>query len=175
MNNNSMVQRTYQAFTYLSRRVSRLMREQLSPCPITVQQCYALESLMDGPKSMSTLAEDVAIHQSTLTRIVEKLEKQGLVERTRKVNNQRMVVVQITETGKQIHDQLHQESLKIISALLDQIPVSQRENLLCALEAVVKLIDPENQTFRSVMNSCCNTDMIAGIMPMKKAGHESAG
>ncbi|MBA4368816.1 MAG: hypothetical protein C0403_14410 [Desulfobacterium sp.] len=143
------------------------MRAQLSPCPITVQQCYALESLMEGHKSMNSLAEDVAIHQSTLTRIVEKLEKQGLVTRTRKTDNQRMVTVQITETGKQIHDQLYQESLKIIATLLDQVPTAQHETLVGALETVVNLIDPENQAFRSAMEICCATNIIGDILPMK--------
>ncbi len=167
MKNKPLAQRTYHAFTYLSRRVGRLMRAQLSPCPITVQQCYTLESLMEGPKSMNALAEDVAIHQSTLTRIVEKLEKQGLVARTRKTDNQRVVTVQITEPGKRIHDQLYQESLKIVATLLDEIPKAQQEILVGALETVVKLIDPENQAFRKAMNTCCATSTIADILPMK--------
>jgi DNA-binding MarR family transcriptional regulator len=57
------------------------MREQLFCGPVTVQQCYTLEALRDGPKSMSALAAEVALHQSTLTRIVEKLEKQNLLSR----------------------------------------------------------------------------------------------
>ncbi len=167
MKNTNLAQRAYHAFTYLSRRVSRLMREQLSPCPITVQQCYALESLMQGPKSMNTLAEDVAIHQSTLTRIVEKLEKQGLVERTRKVDNQRMVEVQITVTGRQVHQQLYRESLQMVSALMDQVPKDQHETLISALETVVRLVDPENPTFRNAMASCCASNSFFERPPVK--------
>ena len=62
MDPKDVSKRAYQAFTQLSRRMNWLMRQQLSACPITVQQCYALESLMEGPKSMNALASDVAVH-----------------------------------------------------------------------------------------------------------------
>ena len=103
MENKQLVERSRQSFTRLARFINQLMREQLFCGPVTVQQCYTLEALIDGPKSMSALAAEVALHQSTLTRIVEKLEKQNLLSRRRKESNQRTVEVQITEAGKQVH------------------------------------------------------------------------
>jgi DNA-binding MarR family transcriptional regulator len=90
------------------------MRAQFFCGPVTVQQCYTLEALNDGPKSMSALAAEVALHQSTLTRIVEKLEKQNLLVRRRKENNQRTVEVQITNAGKQVHALLEAQSSQMI-------------------------------------------------------------
>jgi DNA-binding MarR family transcriptional regulator len=97
MERKQLVEKSRQSFTRLARFINQLMREQLFCGPVTVQQCYTLEALTDGPKSMSTLAAEVALHQSTLTRIVDKLEKQNLLTRRRKENNQRTVEVQITE------------------------------------------------------------------------------
>jgi DNA-binding MarR family transcriptional regulator len=100
MAQKQLVKRSRQSFTRLARFINQLMREQLGCGPVTVQQCYTLEALMDGPKSMKSLAAEVALHQSTLTRVVEKLEKQNLVQRRRLAHNQRSVEVQITEAGK---------------------------------------------------------------------------
>ena len=119
MAQKQLVKRSRKSFTRLARFINQLMREQLFCGPVTVQQCYTLEALVDGPKTMNALAAEVALHQSTLTRIVEKLEKQKLVRRQRMENNQRSVEVQITETGKQTHLFLEQAGEQMISELLD--------------------------------------------------------
>jgi len=103
MAQKKLVKRSRQSFTRLARFFNQLMREQLGCGPVTVQQCYTLEALADGPLSMKDLAGEVALHQSTLTRVVEKLEKQNLVQRTRKSDNQRSVEVRLTDAGKQTY------------------------------------------------------------------------
>ena len=113
-----------------------------------------LEALIDGPKSMKALAADVALHQSTLTRIVEKLEKQNLLIRRRKENNQRSVEVQITEAGKQVHTLLEAQSSQMISELLDLIPQNRRVAVVEAMEELANLLDPENEAFQKLLKGC---------------------
>jgi DNA-binding MarR family transcriptional regulator len=157
MKHNQLVERSRQSFTRLARFINQLMREQLFCGPVTVQQCYTLEALIDGPKSMSTLAAEVALHQSTLTRIVEKLEKQNLLTRRRKENNQRTVEVQITEAGKQVHALLEEQSSQMISELLDLIPQSRQIAVVEAMEELANLLDPQNEAFQQLLKGCrCN-------------------
>ena len=63
------------SFSRLERFFSLLMREQFSCCGATVQQWNCLEALLDGPKSMNALAAEVALHQSTVTRIVDEVSE----------------------------------------------------------------------------------------------------
>ena len=77
MARSQQVESLHGSFSRLTRFITQLTREQLSCCPITVQQSYTLEALMGGPKSMKALAAEAAFHQSTMTRIVEKLERQN--------------------------------------------------------------------------------------------------
>ena len=129
-----LVKRSRQSFTRLSRFFNQLMREQLGCGPVTVQQCYTLEALIDGPLSMKELAAEVALHQSTLTRVVEKLEKQNLVQRKRKSNNQRSVEVRLTDDGKQTYLFLDAAGSQMISDLLDLIPKERRVAIVDAME-----------------------------------------
>jgi len=154
MKRNQLVERSRQSFTRLARFINQLMREQLFCGPVTVQQCYTLEALIDGPKSMSALAAEVALHQSTLTRIVEKLEKQNLLIRRRKENNQRTVEVQITEAGKQVHTLLEAQSSQMISELLDLIPQNRRIAVVEAMEDLANLFDPQNEAFQQLLKGC---------------------
>ena len=154
MERKQLVERSRQSFTRLARFINQLMREQLFCGPVTVQQCYALEALIGGPKSMNALAAEVALHQSTLTRIVQKLEKQNLLIRRRKQNNQRTVEVQITETGKQVHAILKEQSSQMISKLLDLIPQNRQVSVVESMEELAKLLDPENEAFRNLLKVC---------------------
>jgi DNA-binding MarR family transcriptional regulator len=103
---------------------------------------------------MNALAAEVALHQSTLTRIVEKLEKQNLLVRRRKENNQRTVEVQITEAGKQVQALLEEQSSQMISKLLDLIPQNRQVSVVESMEELAKLLDPENEAFRNLLKVC---------------------
>ena len=154
MERQHLVERSRQSFTRLARFINQLMRAQLFCGPVTVQQCYTLEALIDGPKSMSALAAEVALHQSTLTRIVEKLEKQNLLTRRRKEKNQRTVEVRITEAGQQVHALLEAQSSQLISQLLDMIPKNRRTVIVGSMEELANLLDPENETFQNLLKVC---------------------
>jgi DNA-binding MarR family transcriptional regulator len=154
MDHRQLVEKSRQSFTRLARFINQLMREQLFCGPVTVQQCYTLEALVDGPKSMSALAAEVALHQSTLTRIVDKLEKQNLLTRRRKENNQRSVEVQITAAGKQVHVLLEAQSSQVISELLDLIPENRRVVIVECMEELANLLDPKNEAFHNLLKDC---------------------
>jgi DNA-binding MarR family transcriptional regulator len=143
MERKQLVERSRQSFTRLARFINQLMREQLFCGPVTVQQCYALEALIGGPKSMNALAAEVALHQSTLTRIVQKLEKQNLLIRRRKQNNQRTVEVQLKE-----------QSSQMISKLLDLIPQNRQVSVVESMEELANLLDPGNEAFRNLLKDC---------------------
>ena len=154
MERKQLVERSRQSFTRLARFINQLMRAQLFCGPVTVQQCYTLEALIDAPKSMSALAAEVALHQSTLTRIVEKLEKQNLLIRRRKKNNQRSVEVQITDAGRQMYALLDTHSSQMISDLLDLIPTDRQIAVVDAMEDLANLFDPQNQAFQQLLKGC---------------------
>ena len=157
MAQDQLVKRSRQSFTRLARFFNQLMREQLVCGPVTVQQCYTLEALVDGPLSMKDLAAEVALHQSTLTRVVEKLERQHLVQRTRMPDNQRSVEVCLTDAGKQTYVFLDAAGSQMISDLLDLIPKKRRVAIVDAMEELAKLLDPSNKDFQKLLQGCrCN-------------------
>jgi len=154
MAQDQLVKRSRQSFTRLARFFNQLMREQLVCGPVTVQQCYALEALVDGPLSMKDLAAEVAMHQSTLTRVVEKLERQNLVQRTRMPDNQRSVEVCLTDAGKQTYVFLDAAGSQMISDLLNLIPKERRVAIVDAMEELANLLNPSNKDFQKLLQGC---------------------
>lgn len=149
------VQSLRRSFTRLSRFFAQLMRAQLSCGPITAQQCYTLEALVAGPRGMRSLADEVALHQSTMTRIVGKLEKQGFVRRTRRPDNQRSVEVSLTREGAQLYERLDEEATVLAGHLLALVPADKQDSVVNALELVAGVLEPETQAFQDVLGQCC--------------------
>lgn len=149
------------SLTRLARFIDQLARENLSCGPVTVQQCYALEALADGPMNMKDLASQVGIHQSTLTRIVEKLENQEYVVRRRMSGNQRSVEVELTGAGERIAEYLGAENRRLVAGILEMVPKKKRKEVLAAIETLTEILSPDNPEFVSLMKNCCS-DMRGG-------------
>jgi len=155
MKRSEQIRSLRKSFSRLERFFSQLMREQFSCCGATIQQWYCLEALLEGPKSMNALAAEVALHQSTVTRIVEKLEKQRYATRTRKQGNQRSVEVQITKSGKDMYKWMDEQCSQMTSDLLNLLPRERQALIVEAMDEFSKLLDPGNQAFQEVQKKCC--------------------
>ena len=54
----------------------------------------------EGSPSISTLARSIVVSQATVTRIIDRLERAGLVERRKSSRDKRVVNVTLTEHGR---------------------------------------------------------------------------
>ena len=156
MGEDKLVKSAAKSFTRLARYIDQLARENLSCGPVTVQQCYALEALTGGPLNMKDLASRVGVHQSTLTRIIEKLENHKYVVRSRKSGNQRAVEVELTESGGRLCEYLADENYKMVAGMLAMIPKNKRKEVVGAMETLTGILSPDNPEFVSLMKNCCS-------------------
>jgi len=128
---------------------------------VTVQQCHTLEALMGGPLAMKRLADEVALHQSTLTRVVEKLEEKKLVTRCRPPHNQRVVKVELTDAGKDLYIQLDGASNHMIGQILALVPAHERTSVVRGLELLCELLEPQNAAVQELITGCrCNDAVV---------------
>src|SRR5260370_19792883 len=59
-----------------------------------------LRTLSDGPRRITELAELEGLAQPTMTILIKQLEQQGLVKRERRSDDGRVVLVDLTESGR---------------------------------------------------------------------------
>jgi DNA-binding MarR family transcriptional regulator len=149
-----LADRAHTSVSRLAREFTKLMRDQTACGPVTVQQCYALQALTGGSRSMGDLAAEVALHQSTLTRVIEKLEKLGLVRRNRNETDQRSVGVEITAAGRDAYAVIDRDSKRTVAALLGLIAEERREGVVDALDTLAGLLDPDNGEVRALLAAC---------------------
>ena len=92
------------SFVRTHRLMIREIERRLAAAGLPVYAWYdvlwGLESGQDGSRRMHELADALAIERYNLTRLVDKLETDRLVTRTRSMKDGRAAFVSITEDGK---------------------------------------------------------------------------
>jgi len=82
-----------------------------------------------NPSSVSELAEHAVIRLSTMTRVVQRLEKRGLVTLARRAADARVTDVHITSNGEHVVKQLRAVASRIYQAAFKDFDAAQIETL----------------------------------------------
>ncbi len=106
---------------------------------MTFHELHTIENIGDNPgATMTDLARLANITTSSMTTMIDKLVRRGLVKRRRKNSDRRVVVVTLTELGKgayQEHMQVHAKVGQEILALLDD---EERRVVLSLYEKILE-------------------------------------
>ncbi|MBF8258599.1 MAG: transcriptional regulator, MarR family [Actinobacteria bacterium] len=155
MGDEKQVLSARRSFTRFARFFNQLLREQLTCGPLTIQQFYTLEVLEGGPLPMGDLSDQVGLHQSTMSRVVDRMERDGYVARKRDARKKRLVEVSLTGEGRKMYRHLDRECKGVTSELLESLPADRRKDCVEALDVLAKSIDPGNERFRTILRGCC--------------------
>ncbi|HYB39759.1 MAG TPA: MarR family transcriptional regulator [Mycobacterium sp.] len=128
----------------LSKLFSILRRGDLSGTPVagdlTLAQLSILVTLLDrGPMRMTDLAAHERVRTPTTTVAIRRLEKIGLVKRSRDPSDLRAVLVDITPRGRAVHSEGLARRRAALAAMLSQLPESDLETLRKALAPLERL------------------------------------
>ena len=100
-------------------RMTRLYRPILDALGLTYPQYLAMLVLWEqSPRTVGALGDALDLDSSTLTPLLKRLEAGGLVERHRDPDDERRVIVALTDKGQALREQA----------------VSVPEKLFCALD-----------------------------------------
>src|ERR1700757_1109564 len=94
---------------------------------LTLAQLSILVTLLDqGPIRMTDLAAHERVRTPTTTVAIRRLEKIGLVKRSRDPSDLRAVLVDITPRGLAVHRESLANRIGALAAMLSQLPESDR-------------------------------------------------
>jgi DNA-binding MarR family transcriptional regulator len=112
---------------------------------VTLPQYRALVVLASrGPQRPSSLAEALAVHPSTVTRLCDRLVAKRLVQRSGSVTNRREVSITLTVKGRRLVDAVTARRRVEIAEIVARVPVGQRSRLVHALHALGEAADEPN-------------------------------
>jgi MarR family transcriptional regulator, organic hydroperoxide resistance regulator len=83
--------------------IQRLYKPLLDKLGLTYPQYLVLNILWrENGQTVGSIAEQLALESSTITPLLKRLENAGLVQRTRNPENERQVVVTLTQEGQEL-------------------------------------------------------------------------
>lgn len=93
------------ALVTAARNVVSIYRPVLQPLGLTHPQYLVMLALWDGsPRGLGDLAAELAMEPATLSPLVKRLEAQGLVVRSRRASDERMLDIALTAEGTALRE-----------------------------------------------------------------------
>ncbi|MEV1172590.1 MarR family transcriptional regulator [Nonomuraea sp. NPDC049784] len=140
------VLRFTEALVRLAHLVQQVFGEVSREHDLTPQQAQLLCLLIDGPVGMTELTRTLHLEKSSLTGLVDRAEKRGLVVRTRDPRDRRACHIELTADGARIAVVTHEGVTQRLDALAGELPEGHRELLTSAIGGI--LTEHTSQTGR---------------------------
>ena len=124
-------------------RLARRMRQE-SATGLSPSQHSALAVVhARGPLTLGELAEVEQVAPPTISKVVAKLEADGLLERQADPADRRVSLVQVTKAGAQLHDESKRRRTTWLTARIRQLPPEDQARLADALDVLDRLHDED--------------------------------
>jgi DNA-binding MarR family transcriptional regulator len=119
-----------QVVAFHARVVETVEKTLIDRLGISLSEYGALDALSNASRTeglrMQSLAEAVELNQSSVSRLVARLEKQGLVRRSLDQRDRRGVFTAITEAGLKVRNEAAPLYLQTLAAAFDQACVDPK-------------------------------------------------
>jgi MarR family transcriptional regulator, 2-MHQ and catechol-resistance regulon repressor len=110
--------------------IAAAMQRQLADTGLTVGQFAVLEALLHlGPLCPHEIAGKLLRSGSNVTTVLDNLEKDGLVTRTRRADDRRVVTVALTAAGRKRIARIFPDHARSIAELFAALTPAEQEEL----------------------------------------------
>lgn len=122
----------------LVRRFGLLQKEGAQCCGISPVLSHLVYEINKQPQiTLNELADIIGLDNSTTSRHIQSLIKQGLASSTPHETDKRYITLTLTEAGKETANNITKLMVDYISDLFDYIPESKREQVLDSMELLI--------------------------------------
>jgi DNA-binding MarR family transcriptional regulator len=130
------------ALAVASRSVIALYRPVLEPMGLTHPQYLVMLALWErSPRSLRELSDVLHLDPGTLSPLVKRLERSGLVTRERDARDERNLALTLTSQGRRLRRQAEKVPAAIVERL--GVPVSELEHARNVLTALIDAAEPK--------------------------------
>lgn len=124
-------------------RALGLLESDRTPCgqPVSPSVAHALTELAARPSLTQTeLAGRLRLEKSTVSRLVSQLEGRGWVERRRAEHDGRVLLLTLTDPGRELAAQIGASRAAFFSRLSERIPPNRHDELSGAIALLIEAL-----------------------------------
>ena len=96
-----------------------------------------LASLVDGPRSAKQVADIILQKQPTVSKLLERMQRQGLVDRETDACDRRRIVVSLTVRGRAVAGPLIEAAREHERAVLEPFGAANASTLVTVLQRLI--------------------------------------
>lgn len=115
----------------------------------TLQFRILMEIRQSGSHTIGSLANEIKMAGTNISTMCKKLEKMELLERIRKPEDERVVLVILTQKGKEIVTEIDQVIIKKISLYTKSESEQTMDEIIIGLKQLNRLLQKMGQTVKS--------------------------
>ena len=135
------VDQILEAILYLYTESRRITKELARSVLLTGPQLTVLKMLEGvGDLSLSELSERIRAQNSTVTGIIDRMEREGLVLRARSKEDRRVINIKLTEKGSRIAREVTVEPMEVLRASLESLSVPEMRELMKILTKIARRV-----------------------------------
>ncbi|UYZ14604.1 MarR family transcriptional regulator [Brevibacillus sp. WF146] len=131
-----------------------VIAQELTKCGLTVPQMFVLGPVMEAPRTIGELSRLIDLSYSTVSGIVDRLERDGFVKRVRDEKDRRMVWVELADTPQAIKQRIPFMQDSYFDELFDGMSDQDVEAVCRSLTILTHYLEKRQQSFPKKGGSC---------------------
>ena len=149
-----------------SREIIKLYKPFLDKFNLTYTQYVAMLVLWEDEKStVRDIGKRLHLDSGTLTPLLKKIESMGLIKRYRDINDDRVVIVELTEQGRLLKEDITEEKINNVYAMGEYFGLMVNEKMYESTTVILatgvqygKLFDGEERLLGKGVGYCATCD-----------------
>jgi MarR family transcriptional regulator, 2-MHQ and catechol-resistance regulon repressor len=120
-----------------SKSLQEVIKDDISCHGMRTSDFEILEALYHkGRLTVREVSEAVLINTGSITYVIDKLEKKGLIERSHCKDDRRVVYIHITDEGKKLMDDIFPKHQQVIESFFQDVSDEETQVLINVLKRV---------------------------------------
>ena len=137
----SDVDQVLEAILYLYTESRRITKELAKRADLTGPQLTVVKLLEAfGDLSLSELSDKIRAQNSTVTGIIDRMERESLVTRERSKEDRRVVYIKLTPKGRELAREIPVEPMEVFKSALETLSQQEMKDLLRIMTKVAKRV-----------------------------------
>lgn len=119
--------------------IERIILEDVAQYGLNPSEFGALEVLYHkGPLPVQTICDKVLIASSSMSYVVENLIKKNYIVKVRKLDDKRIHIVHLTDTGKKLMDRIYPKHVAKLRQFIEILSMDEENTLQNLLKKIGK-------------------------------------
>lgn len=120
-----------------SKSIQDRIRDEMTKNNLSVTEFSVLEVLYYKEKqTIQQIGSRILISSGSMTYVIDKLEKRGLIQRNDCLNDRRVIHVTLTDEGKELMQEIMPKHQQLVDYIFDALNPDETETIIKLLEKV---------------------------------------